>query len=82
MPVTNTLPVLSDVACHVVSPLKLHAKFRAQAFVSPTNERDVMRAFWHEHSAQPSMESMMLDSKASEIDIEERPEVCQGRVLC
>jgi len=34
-----------------------------------------MRAFWAEHSSKPSVESMMLDSQAAEIDSEERPEV-------
>ena len=38
-------------------------------------ERESMRAFWAEHSSKPSVESMMLDSQAAEIDSEERPEV-------
>jgi len=41
-------------------------------------ERESMRAFWAEHSSKPSVESMMLDSQAAEIDSEERPEV-RGR---
>ena len=38
-------------------------------------ERESMRAFWAEHSTKPSVESMMLDSQAAEIDSKERPEV-------
>lgn len=37
-------------------------------------ERDVQKQFWAEHSAKPTVEAMMLDSKASEIDQLERPE--------
>ena len=38
-------------------------------------ERDAMREFWVEHSKAATVEEMMLDSKASEIDLQERPEV-------
>jgi hypothetical protein len=38
-------------------------------------ERDAMRAFWAEHSSKPTVEAMMLDSQAAQIDCEERPEV-------
>ena len=38
-------------------------------------EREVQKAYWKEHSAQATVESMMLDSKAADIDKMERPEV-------
>ena len=38
-------------------------------------ERDAMREFWEEHSQTATVEEMMLDSKAAEIDTQERPEV-------
>lgn len=38
-------------------------------------ERQEMKQFWEEHSKTATVEEMMLDSKASEIDQQERPEV-------
>lgn len=38
-------------------------------------EREVQHQYWLEHSQEPTVEAMMLDSKASEIDQLERPEV-------
>ncbi|XP_021801247.1 phosphoethanolamine N-methyltransferase 1 [Prunus avium] len=38
-------------------------------------ERDVQKNYWMEHSADLTVEAMMLDSKASDLDKEERPEV-------
>ena len=38
-------------------------------------ERQEMKQFWEEHSKTATVEEMMLDSKASEIDLQERPEV-------
>ncbi|KAI8467871.1 MAG: S-adenosyl-L-methionine-dependent methyltransferase, partial [Monoraphidium minutum] len=38
-------------------------------------EREVQLNYWKEHSKEPTVEAMMLDSKASEIDQLERPEV-------
>ena len=35
----------------------------------------MQKNYWIEHSADLSVEAMMLDSKASELDKEERPEV-------
>jgi hypothetical protein len=43
-------------------------------------ERQEMKQFWEEHSKTATVEEMMLDSKASEIDLQERPEVSE-RVL-
>lgn len=40
-------------------------------------ERESMRDFWREHSQTASVQEMMLDSKAAEIDLQERPEVRQ-----
>lgn len=42
------------------------------------DERTAQKSYWLEHSSQPTVEAMMLDSKASEIDQLERPEVMQG----
>lgn len=39
-------------------------------------EREAQKAYWKEHAAQATVESMMLDSKAKDIDRMERPEVC------
>ncbi len=38
-------------------------------------DRAAMKEFWQEHSQVASVEAMMLDSQASAIDKEERPEV-------
>lgn len=38
-------------------------------------EREVQKNYWSEHSADLSLEAMMLDSKASDLDKEDRPEV-------
>jgi phosphoethanolamine N-methyltransferase len=38
-------------------------------------EREVQKNYWIEHSADLTVEAMMLDSKASDLDKEERPEV-------
>jgi len=42
-------------------------------------EREAQRAYWKEHSSEATVESMMLDSKAKDIDRLERPEVCVTR---
>ncbi|KAH7859216.1 hypothetical protein Vadar_033263 [Vaccinium darrowii] len=38
-------------------------------------EREVQKSYWMEHSVDLTVESMMLDSKAADLDKEERPEV-------
>lgn len=38
-------------------------------------ERDIQKSYWIEHSSDLTVEAMMLDSKASDLDKEERPEV-------
>ncbi|KAK6127617.1 hypothetical protein DH2020_038634 [Rehmannia glutinosa] len=38
-------------------------------------EREVQKSYWVEHSVDLTLEAMMLDSKASDLDKEERPEV-------
>jgi hypothetical protein len=40
-----------------------------------TKEREAQKEYWVQHSTQPTVEAMMLDSKAAEIDQLERPEV-------
>lgn len=42
-------------------------------------ERDVQRSYWKEHSTEATVEAMMLDSQASVIDEQERPEVRGNR---
>ncbi|KAL5697414.1 phosphoethanolamine N-methyltransferase [Ranunculus cassubicifolius] len=39
------------------------------------DERDVQKTYWMEHTIDLTLEAMMLDSKASDLDKEERPEV-------
>ncbi|XP_047338147.1 phosphoethanolamine N-methyltransferase 1-like [Impatiens glandulifera] len=38
-------------------------------------EREVQKNYWVEHSSELTIEAMMLDSKAADLDKEERPEV-------
>ncbi|KAB1212292.1 Phosphoethanolamine N-methyltransferase 1 [Morella rubra] len=38
-------------------------------------ERDIQKSYWIEHSVDLTVEAMMLDSQASDLDKEERPEV-------
>jgi len=38
-------------------------------------ERKAQRSYWEEHSRDLTLEGMMLDSGAAELDKEERPEV-------
>lgn len=38
-------------------------------------ERESQQRFWKQHSVKPSLESMMLDSRAKQIDEQDRPEV-------
>ncbi|KAJ9676819.1 hypothetical protein PVL29_022025 [Vitis rotundifolia] len=38
-------------------------------------EREIQKNYWVEHSADLTVEAMMLDSKAADLDKEERPEV-------
>ncbi|KAE8667762.1 Phosphoethanolamine N-methyltransferase [Hibiscus syriacus] len=39
------------------------------------DERKVQKSYWIEHSVELTVEAMMLDSKAADLDKEERPEV-------
>ena len=39
------------------------------------DEREIQKNYWVEHSADLTVEAMMLDSKASDLDKAERPEV-------
>ncbi|XP_076949787.1 phosphoethanolamine N-methyltransferase 1-like [Bidens hawaiensis] len=38
-------------------------------------EREVQKNYWIEHTAELTVEAMMLDSMASDLDKQERPEV-------
>lgn len=42
-------------------------------------EREVQKGYWMEHSKDLTVEAMMLDSRASDLDKEERPEVIMHR---
>lgn len=44
-------------------------------FECAEQEREVQKSYWMEHSVDLTLESMMLDSKAADLDKEERPEV-------
>ncbi|KAF3785384.1 Phosphoethanolamine N-methyltransferase 3 [Nymphaea thermarum] len=43
--------------------------------MAATGEREVQKSYWMEHSSDLTVEAMMLDSKAADLDKEERPEV-------
>lgn len=45
-------------------------------------EREIQKNYWIEHSADLTLEAMMLDSKASDLDKEERPEVPCSSLFC
>ncbi|CAL9063710.1 phosphoethanolamine N-methyltransferase-like [Musa acuminata AAA Group] len=47
----------------------------AKTVVHGEEEREVQKSYWMEHSRDLTVEAMMLDSRASELDKEERPEV-------
>lgn len=47
---------------------------------SPGRERSEQKSYWTEHTAEATVEAMMLDSQASVIDKEERPEVKPSRL--
>ncbi|OAY46530.1 phosphomethylethanolamine N-methyltransferase isoform X1 [Manihot esculenta] len=51
-----------------------HFNNEASSFYK-VEEREVQKNYWIEHSADLTVEAMMLDSKASDLDKEERPEV-------
>ena len=55
-----------ELLLHLHLHLHLHAGM---------DERAVQKNYWIEHTADLSVEAMMLDSKASDLDKEERPEV-------
>jgi phosphoethanolamine N-methyltransferase len=38
-------------------------------------ERKAQKSYWEEHSKNLTVEAMMLDSRAVDLDMEERPEV-------
>ncbi|KAK9864301.1 hypothetical protein WJX84_007766, partial [Apatococcus fuscideae] len=43
--------------------------------VTGSQDRDSQKSYWKEHSKEATVEAMMLDSKAAEIDKLERPEI-------
>ncbi|KAK2975455.1 hypothetical protein RJ640_007801 [Escallonia rubra] len=52
----------------------MHLFFFVRLFAGG-EEREVQKNYWVEHSVDLTVEAMMLDSKASDLDKEERPEV-------
>lgn len=44
-------------------------------FDSKGQEREVQKSYWMQHTVDLTVEAMMLDSQASNLDKEERPEV-------
>lgn len=46
-----------------------------ELFCCVGKEREIQKSYWEENSTDLTVESMMLDSKASDLDKEERPEV-------
>ncbi len=75
-------PRSSHTLLHISTPcLQHHAASAAMVVPNQTpaaEERDVQRSYWKEHSTEATVEAMMLDSQASVIDQQERPEV-RGR---
>lgn len=55
---------------------------RVVYWVDVAAERNLQLNYWKEHSIVPSVEAMMLDSQASKLDQEERPEVHARSVCC
>lgn len=45
------------------------------AGVLEVEERKAQKSYWEEHSKDLTVEAMMLDSRAADLDKEERPEV-------
>ncbi|XP_016493417.2 phosphoethanolamine N-methyltransferase 1 [Nicotiana tabacum] len=42
---------------------------------APEQEREIQKSYWMEQAAELTLEAMMLDSEASDLDKEDRPEV-------
>lgn len=55
--------------------LDLKSFFCVFTVVMFVGEREFQKNYWIEHSADLTVEAMMLDSKAADLDKEERPEV-------
>lgn len=49
-------------------------------FFAGVAEREVQKSYWMEHSQDLTVEAMMLDSRAADLDKEERPEVWETRL--
>lgn len=48
------------------------------AGVLEVEERKAQKSYWEEHSKDLTVEAMMLDSRAADLDKEERPEVTES----
>lgn len=74
-----TMPVNLSFFCtviHTVFPFLFNFSWLDLLLSSlKGEEREVQKNYWMEHSADLTVEAMMLDSQASDLDKEERPEV-------
>jgi hypothetical protein len=68
-----------SIICYFLSFFEERDHFEAKqlemAALLTKAERDAQKAYWKEHSSEATVEAMMLDSKAADIDKMERPEV-------
>lgn len=70
---------LSFYNCTFISSLPIRSVFtisvEESTMAAHGQEREIQKSYWIEHSADLTVEAMMLDSKAADLDKEERPEV-------
>jgi len=57
-----------DAAANAAAVVSLNGKMEVE-------ERHAQKSYWEEHSKDLTVEAMMLDSRAADLDKEERPEV-------
>ncbi|KAL2922246.1 Phosphoethanolamine N-methyltransferase [Bienertia sinuspersici] len=69
-----------DWGCGVVGLGLMDLGREALDYIGVMQERDVFKKYWIEHSLDLTVEAMMLDSQASDLDKEERPEVKGGEM--
>jgi phosphoethanolamine N-methyltransferase len=63
-------------SCSSVFVLRICGSFCfSSRIMAVYTERTLQSNYWKEHSVDPSVEAMMLDSQASKLDLEERPEI-------
>ncbi|KAG8086294.1 hypothetical protein GUJ93_ZPchr0010g10943 [Zizania palustris] len=76
------LPAIGSNGCHVSATQQIPTMIQANPFGPPIQprtvgevERKAQRSYWEEHSKDLTVEAMMLDSRAADLDKEERPEI-------